>query len=286
MLVRGSMGAIYLNYWSAASIDLPVLLALTVLGLILGSFYNVLIYRLPRGIFWRYRRSHCPHCQAKIPFYLNVPVISFVWLAGKSHCCQHRLSWHYPLIELASAILLVGLYLYFPFISDEGVLEQAQLMRFLHAYLFASFLLIGSVIDLYHMIIPDEITLTLVALTPAVIYLHPELDWLSSIIGVVVGGGSLYAIAWLYWLTRRKIGMGMGDVKLLAGIGGWLGYQGVLTTLLYGSLIGTFVALILIFAGKKGYNMQSALPFGPCLALGALLHLLCGQSLLRLLFWV
>lgn len=277
-----------MNYWLTASIDLPwlVLLVLATLGLILGSFYNVLIYRLPREIFWQYRRSHCPHCKAKIPFYLNVPVVSFVILAGKSRCCQRWLAWHYPFIELLSAVLAVGLYFYFPFLDTNGNLDNAQLMRFLHAYLFASFLLIGSVIDLYHMIIPDEITLTLVALTPAVIYLHPELDWLSSIIGVVAGGGSLYAIAWLYWLMRRKVGMGMGDVKLLAGIGGWLGYQGVLTTLLYGSLIGTVVALLLIFAGKKGYNMQSALPFGPCLATGALLHLLCGQSLLQLLFWV
>ena len=277
-----------MNYWLSASLDLPwlVLLVLAIFGLILGSFYNVLIYRLPRESFWQYRRSHCPHCKTKIPFYLNVPLVSFILLAGKSRCCQQPLAWHYPLVELVSALLLVGLYLYFPFLSTDGDLNGAQLMRFLHAYLFASFLLIGSVIDLYHMIIPDEITLTLVALTPAVIYLHPELDWLSSIIGVVVGGGVLYAIAWLYWLTRRKVGMGMGDVKLLAGIGGWLGYQGVLTTLLYGSLIGTAVALLLIFAGKKGYNMQTALPFGPCLALGALLHLLWGQSLLQLLFWV
>lgn len=275
-------------YWSSASIDLPwlVLLVLAILGLVLGSFYNVLIYRLPREIFWQYRRSHCPHCKTKIPYYLNVPIISFVLLGGKSRCCQRRLAWHYPLVELLTALLSVGLYFYFPFLSNDGTLDNAQLIRFLHAYLFASFLLIGSVIDLYHMIIPDEITLTLVALTPAVIYFHPELDWLSSIIGVVVGGGSLYVIAWLYWLTRRKVGMGMGDVKLLAGIGGWLGYQGVLTTLLYGSLIGTFVALVLIFAGKKGYNMQSALPFGPCLALGALLHLLYGQRLLQLLFLV
>ena len=275
-------------YWSSASADLPwlVLLLLAVLGLVLGSFYNVLIYRLPREIFWQYRRSHCPHCKIKIPYYLNVPIVSFVLLGGKSRCCQQRLAWHYPLVELLTALLSVGLYFYFPFLSNDGTLDNAQLIRFVHAYLFASFLLIGSVIDLYHMIIPDEITLTLVALTPAVIYLHPELDWLSSIIGVVAGGGSLYAIAWLYWLTRRKVGMGMGDVKLLAGIGGWLGYQGVLTTLLYGSLIGTFVALVLIFAGKKGYNMQSALPFGPCLALGALLHLLYGQSLLQLLFLV
>ena len=256
------------------------------MGLVLGSFYNVLIYRLPREIFWQYRRSHCPHCQTKIPYYLNVPVISFVLLGGKSRCCQRRLAWHYPLVELLTTLLSVGLYFYFPFLSNDGTLDNTQLIRFLHAYLFASFLLIGSVIDLYHMIIPDEITLTLVALTPAVIYLHPELDWLSSTIGVVAGGGSLYVIAWLYWLTRRKVGMGMGDVKLLAGIGGWLGYQGVLTTLLYGSLIGTVVALVLIFTGKKGYNMQSALPFGPCLALGALLHLLYGQSLLQLLFLV
>lgn len=169
------------------------------------------------------------------------------------------------------------LFLHFPFLNYDNSIDYNQLMRYLHAFVFCSFLLVGSVIDFYHMIIPDEITLTLVALVPAVIYFHPELDWLSSVIGVVLGGGLLYAIAWLYWLARRKVGMGMGDVKLLAAIGGWLGYQGVPTTLLYASILGTLTALVFILSRKKGFDLRSALPFGPFLSLGAILHLFLGQ---------
>ena len=273
----------YVSLLQLASVNWPVLLLLFVIGSILGSFFNVLIYRLPREIFWRYRRSHCPHCKQLIPFYLNLPIVSFMLLRGRTACCQQRISWQYPLIELSTALLLAGLFFYAPFIDLDNSwhIEQQQFMRYLHASIFCCMLLVGAVIDIYHMIIPDEITLTLVASTPLVVYLHPELGWQSAAIGVVLGGGVIYLIAWFYQLIRGKVGMGFGDAKLLAGIGGWLGWQAVWPTLLYASLLGTFTALILIPVTKKRYNLQSALPFGPFLALGSVLHLFFGSGLQR-----
>ena len=257
------------------------LLLLGLFGAVFGSLYNVLIYRLPLGNFWSRIRSYCPHCEASIPFYLNIPVISFCWLRGRSACCNKKISWHYPIVEFASTVLAVGLYLKFPFLATDS-LDSQQLWRYLHAYMFCSLLLVASVIDLYHMIIPDEISLGMVALTPLVVYLHPELDWQSAAIGVIVGGALLYIISWGYWLIRRKVGMGMGDVKLLAGIGGWLGYEGVFPVVLYASVLGTSVALALAFY-KRTLNFQSALPFGPFLAIGVVIHMLLGNRFLHLL---
>ena len=268
----------YVNFLQLASTNWLLLLLLFVIGGIFGSFFNVLIYRLPRETFWRYQRSHCPHCEQQIPLYLNVPIISFLLLHGRTACCQQKLSVQYPLVELSTALLVAGLYFYAPFFSLDGIVYP-QLMRYLHAVVFCCLLLVASVIDFHHMIIPDEISLTMVALTPLVVYLHPELNWQSASIGVVVGGGVVYAIAWVYQLIRGKVGMGMGDAKLLAGMGGWLGWQAVLPTLLYASLLGTLTALILLPIGKKRYNLQSALPFGPFLALGSLMHLFFRQEL-------
>ncbi len=271
----------YVNFIPLVMTNWPLLLLLFVIGSILGSFFNVLIYRLPRDIFWSSRRSRCPHCEQQIPLYLNIPLVSFLLLRGRTACCQQRLSLQYPLVELSSALLVAGLFFYAPFISLDGGLGIAypQLMRYLHATSLCCLLLVASVIDLHHMIIPDEISLSMVGLTPLVVYLHPELDWQSAGIGVVLGGGVIYAIAWGYQLIRGKVGMGMGDAKLLAGIGGWLGWQAVLPTLLYASLLGMLTAMILIPIGKKRYNLQSALPFGPYLALGSVMHLFFGQEL-------
>ena len=261
-----------------------MLAALGLLGAVFGSLYNVLIYRLPRENFWQRARSYCPHCETSIPFYLNIPIISFIILRGRSACCNQKIAWHYPIVEFISAALAIALYLKFPFLDalTADINNTDQLWRYVHAYLFCSLLLVASVIDLYHMIIPDEISLGMVALTPLFVFLHPELGWLSAAIGVIVGGALLFIISWGYWFLRRKIGMGMGDVKLLAGIGGWLGYEGVFPVLLYASVLGTVVALLLALY-KRTLNLQSALPFGPFLALGAVIHLWLGNRFLTLL---
>jgi leader peptidase (prepilin peptidase)/N-methyltransferase len=252
-----------------------------VFGATVGSFLNVCIYRIPEGTFWRHARSVCRACGAEIPFYLNIPIFSWLMLRGRTRCCKQPLSPQYPLVELLTGVVFAVIYWKFPFVTlgDSGLLwDYSNIIRAFHAVIFTCLLIVCSVIDLRFMIIPDVISLPMIALTPAVVFLHPDLDWMSALIGVVAGGGSLYAIAWLYWLIRREVGMGMGDVKLLAGIGGWLGYQAIIPTIFYGSLLGAVTGLGIMVVTRR-LTLRSAIPFGPFLAAGAIIQLIIGPYL-------
>jgi leader peptidase (prepilin peptidase) / N-methyltransferase len=252
-----------------------------VLGALMGSFYNVCIYRIPRKIFFAKARSVCPSCGAPIPFWHNIPIISWFVLRGRAACCGSRISVQYAFVEIFSAILFATVYWIFPFVIhwEGGLLfDSPDLLRCIHALVFTSLLLICSVIDLEHQIIPDVLSLPMLLATPLVVFLHPDLDWKSALIGVLVGGGSLYTVAWLYYLIRRDYGLGMGDVKLLAAIGGWLGYQSILTTIFWGSILGSLVGVgVIIFRRKM--DLKIRLPFGPFLATAAASYLLFGQFL-------
>jgi leader peptidase (prepilin peptidase) / N-methyltransferase len=138
------------------------------------------------------------------------------------------------------------------------------------------------VIDIKLMIIPDVISLPMVLASPLVVYLHPDLTWQSSLLGVLLGAGLLYGIAWLYYLVRGEAGMGMGDVKLLGVVGGWLGYEAILPTIFLGSLLGSAIGILLVI-GSKQRSLRSAVPFGPFLALGAVIYFFFGQKLQDLL---
>lgn len=246
-------------------------------GLIMGSFFNVCIYRIPRNSFWQSHRSKCIHCGSKIPAWLNIPVISFLVLRGKSRCCSKPIPFFYPLVELFSGLLFVYLYWRFPFLDHNTLsltgIDLPQLLRFAHALIFSSLLLICSVIDMQHMIIPDLISLPMILSSPLVALVHPELTMKSSLIGALVGGLGVYFVAWLYILIRKKDGIGMGDAKLLAAIGGWLGYESLLPTVFMGSITGSFIGLAIILKRRKA-DLQTEIPFGPFLSLGAVLFLL------------
>lgn len=224
--------------------------------------------------------SACMHCGKRVPFWINLPVLSYLLLLGRTRCCKKRLSFQYPLVELCGGFFLVFLFYNFPFLS-WGVsgynLQFEELMRFTHAFTFTSFLLVGSVIDLKYMIIPDRISLTLIITSPLAVYLHPSLSFYSSLLGAFLGGASIYLIAWTYILIRKKEGIGMGDAKLLAGIGGWLGWQSLWPTLMYASVIGSVIGLLIVLVDKK-FNLQKEIPFGPFLSLGATLYLLAPFS--------
>jgi len=253
------------------------------LGAIVGSFLNVCIIRIPKGMFWRYSRSVCLNCESPIPAYYNIPILSFIFLRGRAGCCGVKLSWQYPIIELFSALVFCLLYWKFPFIMDYGGRYQIHgpdALRFLHASTLFSVLLVCSVIDLRYMIIPDVISIPTIALTPLVVLLHPDLSWTSAGLGVVLGAGSLYAVAWLYWWLRREVGLGFGDVKLLAAIGGWLGYQAIIPIIFVGSMSGAIVGIIVMIVSKQ-HSMRSAIPFGPFLAFGAMVYLVYGDLLRR-----
>ena len=256
-----------------------------VFGALIGSFLNVCIIRIPQGIFWKYPRSRCPHCGAPVPAYLNLPILSYFLLRGRTACCSSRLSIQYPLVELLTAIMFAILYWNFPFVSltDGGMsYSPAEFLRFAHAAVFTSLLIVCSVIDLKLMIIPDVISLPMILATPLVVYLHPELSWQSGLIGVIAGAALIYGIAWTYYLIRGDVGMGFGDVKLLAAIGGWLGYEAILPTIFYGSVLGALLGLGLMAVSRR-HGMATHMPFGPYLSIGALLHLLLGTEIRQLL---
>lgn len=256
-----------------------------VLGLILGSFYNVCIYRIPRHNFWESRRSLCPGCGAMISIWHNIPIFSYVWLRGRAKCCKQRISFRYPLVEGLTALSLCLIYWKFPFLTDFPlkINNIGNMLRLLHAFTFTSLLLICSFIDIDHKIIPDVISIPMILATPLVIIGHPELDWKSGLIGVFLGGGSVILINRIYYLLRGEIGIGMGDAKLLAAIGGWLGYQAIFPTFFYGSILGSVVGVgAMIF--KKRLSFKSEIPFGPFLAVGSLLHMFSSRQIQELFF--
>lgn len=258
--------------------QLQILLSVyaAVLGLIVGSYLNVVIHRLPRGISTVLPRSRCPGCGAAIRAVDNVPVLSWVLLGGRCRSCAARISWRYPLVEAATAALFVASFLRF------GISFEAPA-----AALFCALMLALAMIDYDHMILPDKITYLGIFLG---ILLQPFLPWArlwegpwgalaGAAFGALLGSGILLSV-WLGWyLLRKEEGMGLGDVKMLAAIGAFLGWKGVLVSLFFASLSGAVVGLTLMAFGRLGAG--SKLPFGVFLALGGLVALFFGEPLVQ-----
>lgn len=246
-----------------------IILAFTFLvGLSLGSFMNVCIYRLPAGRSIVWPPSSCPKCGERIKLYDNIPVLSYIILRGKCRACGGTVSWQYPLVELATGLLSLVLFIRYGFTYQY----------FLYL-LFACSLFVISLIDLHHKIIPDVISLPGIPIGLAASFVINDITWVDSIIGILVGGGSLYLVAFAYeWLTGRE-GMGGGDIKLLAMIGAWMGWRALPLIVLISSVVGTLAALIFLIQSGKGFRAR--IPFGPFLSLGAVIHLFFGNELTR-----
>ncbi len=235
-------------------------------GLVFGSFFNVCIYRIPQGKSIAWPASFCPHCKTHIRWYDNIPVLSYLFLLGKCRHCKKPISLQYPLVELLTAVLTVAfVYRYGLTVWTFGVLLAVY------------FLIILSVIDLQLMIIPDRFSLGLIVLGLAFAWCNPNFSgawWqkeLWSLCGAGVGLVGVLAIALIGTWIFGKEAMGGGDVKLMAGVGAFVGWQGVITTVMMGSFFGLLYALVMmIFKGKK---KSDAIPFGPFLSLGALINL-------------
>ena len=241
------------------------ILVFAVAGLIVGSFLNVCIYRIPRRESLVWPASHCTSCQRRLAWFENVPIVSWLVLRGRCRTCGAPISPMYPLVELATATVFVG-----------GALVYGWTPLLVVRLAFACALIVLFAIDLRHRILPNVITLPgIVAGFAASLFLPP--GWLSSMIGVLVGGGVLLAIAEIYYRTRGREGLGMGDVKMLAMIGAFLGWQLTLLTLVLASLFGSVVGVALL-ASRRG-DMQAALPFGTFLALGALVAAVAGDAM-------
>jgi len=243
-----------------------VVSAFALAGLMIGSFLNVCIYRLPRreSIVWP--ASHCTACNRPLAWFENMPVIGWLALRGRCRTCGSPISVMYPLVEVTTGVVFAG-----------GALVYGLSPLLFVRLAFACALIVLFVIDLQHRILPNVITLPGIAAGfVASVFLPP--GWLSSAIGILAGGGILFAIAEAYYRLRGIEGLGMGDVKMLAMIGAVLGWPLMLLTLVLASFAGSVVGVGLMASGRGG--MQAALPFGTFLALGALVAAVAGDPIL------
>ncbi len=232
-------------------------------GLLIGSFLNVCIWRLPRRESIITPSSHCPSCNRPIAYYDNIPVASFLFLKGRCRHCETKISWRYPFIEIANGLGYVMLIRRYGLEGSTGV----------YAVLFSALLVI-TFIDLDHQIIPDRITLpgmVLGLIAAAVLLPHGFIDGMA---GLLLGGGLFYLIAVL-----SGGGMGGGDIKMIAMVGAFLGWRAVLLTIFIGAVAGSVVGLFLMVI--KGKGRKTPVPFGPFLSLGTIVFLFLGQEIIE-----
>ncbi len=245
-------------------------------GLAIGSFLNVVIYRLPRGAGLS-GRSSCPHCRVRLAWFDLIPLLSFIALGGRCRRCRGRIAWRYPLVELLTASLALA-------IADRFGSGPAGLVYFA----FAAALIAITFIDLDWRIIPDAITLPGVALgLAAALVVQLAAHWglapplpvtaLKAALGALCGAAGLWLVAAGYKRVTGIEGLGFGDVKLAALLGSFLGMGGVLLTIFLASLMGSLVGVVLIASGRG--TAKTALPFGAFLAPAGLIVLFCGPAI-------
>jgi leader peptidase (prepilin peptidase)/N-methyltransferase len=242
-------------------------------GLCIGSFANVCIYRLPKKLSIVKPGSKCPSCDTPIKPWHNIPIISFILLGGKCGYCGARISRRYPSVELVCGILFVYAFYDLFYLRDNLYLFLVGL------YLSAAFLII-FLIDFDHKIIPDSISVSGIVIGFAASFLpNMPLNWLGSLIGILVGGGLFLAIAEIGDRVFKKESMGGGDIKLAAMIGAFLGWKGILMVLGIGSFLGALIGGLALLLAK---NRESArtIPFGPFLVTAAMIVFYWGNDLL------
>ena len=245
----------------------------TLFGALIGSFLNVCIHRLPRGTSIVWPASACPTCGRALSWFENIPIVSYAFLRGRCRTCRTPISSRYPIVEALTAAMFGLAWWYYgptPLLASRIV--------------FGCMLIVLFAIDLEHHLLPNVITI------PGIVigFLFSVINdpgWKSSLIGIVVGGGVLYVIAEGYYRVRHEEGLGMGDVKMLALIGAFLGWPLTLLSLMIASIAGTIIGIALIATGRG--TMKYALPFGTFLAIGAAVSAAVGQAILDwyLRFW-
>ena len=239
-------------------------------GLVIGSFLNVVIYRLPRQVPFLAGRSVCPHCNAQLKWYHNIPVLSFALLGGRCAFCGGRISYRYPAVEIINALFYIYFYWQFGFSLNFGIF----------AFL-SSVLLVIFFIDLDFQIIPDVITLPGILVGLAVSLLPGGIGIVNAAIGLLVGGSSLYLIAMLGdWLFKKE-SMGGGDVKMAAMLGAFLGWQKIILIFISSAVIGLVVSLVIMIFSAQVRETR-VVPFGPFLATAAMLSIVYGDQLISL----
>ena len=261
-------------------------------GLSIGSFLNVVIFRLPNKSSVIYPPSSCPHCGSKIKFYDNIPVLSYIILSGKCRKCGYKISPVYPIVELLTALIFYLLFLkYFYnayFFYKINILNIDFFKNYLWVHfnyfvmysIFAFFLIPIAFIDLFHQIIPDILNVLLIVSGFVLNILLLHKSFLFPLYGFLGGGVFFYLIAFFYEFIKKKEGLGGGDIKLIAGIGSYIGLKGVIFTIFSGSmfaLIGFFIAFVFF-----SYYSNKKIPFGPFLSLAAVLYTFYGPNLVNM----
>jgi leader peptidase (prepilin peptidase)/N-methyltransferase len=235
-----------------------------VVGSLIGSFLNVVIYRWPREESVVSPRSKCPACEKLIPWYYNVPIFGWLFLRGKAACCGVSISWRYPLVEFLTGALFALTFHFF------GLSFQA-----FEYCLFVSMAVPCVFIDLDHYLLPDVLTLPGIAIGLAGSFISDTRTFLSAVFGVVLGGGLFWFMSWFYERYRNKEGMGFGDVKLLAWLGALGGVSSIFFIVFVSSILGTLAGLYVI--AFRGGSRHSGLPFGPFLIFAAFLYYYLGE---------
>lgn len=237
------------------------------LGLIWGSFVNVLIYRLPLGRSVVFPPSACPHCKKPVAPYDNVPLLSYLLLWGRCRHCGGEISIRYPLVELVVAAASLAAYHRYGFGIEYAV-----------EFAFVAAMVALVVIDYDHRILPNVITIPGAILGLLLAFVREPITPLDALLGAALGAGILFGVAEVYFRLRKIEGLGMGDVKMMAMVGAFLGWKGVLLTLLVGSFLGSVVGLALM--ATKGKSLKTALPFGTFLGIAASATLFVGAPLI------
>ncbi len=262
-------------------------------GLLIGSFLNVVILRLPARLEWKWRRdsrellelpetddgtaapaglvidrSRCPHCAHQLSAFDNIPLLSFLVLRGRCRYCRAPISWQYPAVELLTGLAFAACVWHF----GPGAQALAALM-------FSAFLIAMSGIDLRTTLLPDQLTYPLLWLGLLLGTVGVFVDPVAAVLGAAIGYLSLWTIYWLFKLTTGKEGMGYGDFKLLAALGAWCGLRGLLPIVFIAALLGALIggAWLLL----RGRDRATPIPFGPFLALGGWVQLLWGPQLIE-----
>ena len=246
----------------------PLQIAAFVFGACIGSFLNVCIYRIPAALSIVHPGSSCPHCGYAIPFYDNIPILSYLLLRGKCRRCHAKISPRYAMVETLGGLFALACLLRFGPTLPAGIY-----------FIFIAVLLVVTFIDIDHRIIPNRISLPGIPIFFVLSLLLPDVTPLESALGILAGGGILWVVAKTYFWLKKIDGMGLGDVKLLAMIGPVVGWRGVLFTIFIASAVGTLVGVIHMVRSRQ-LSLKLAIPFGPFLSIGAILYLFFGTELI------
>ncbi|MBI2609381.1 MAG: prepilin peptidase [Deltaproteobacteria bacterium] len=242
-----------------------------ILSLLIGSFLNVCIYRIPKKESIILPRSHCPSCQKTLEVFDLIPIFSYLFLKGKCRFCKHPISFTYPLVEILTSLGSVFLFLNFSLSS----------VFFLYSFLFYVLVVI-TFIDLKHFIIPDVITLPNILLGFLLSLFGLSTTSSDSLLGILIGGGILYGMGTLYYVFTKKEGMGGGDIKLMAMLGAFLGSKAALFIILISSVLGAFGGFLILFVTRQ--SKETPIPFGPYIALASMIYIFYGELIIKWYF--